>query len=104
MGNATKTRILIALASGLVVKAEAQSILFDFDTAPVYTSLPISLTVGGITAQFSATGQGYSIQPANSLGFTPAGFGGYCLYPNSIYAADLLVTFSTPLTAFSILY
>ena len=98
-----KTKILILLASVLVAKMEAQSILFDFDNAPVHTSLPISVTVGGITAQLSATGQGFSIQPANSLGFTPAGFAGYCIYPNSVYAADLLVSFSTPLTAFSIM-
>ncbi len=78
--------------------------LFDFDNAPVHTSLPISLTASGITAQFTATGQGFSIQPANSLGFTPAGFSGYCIYPNSIYAADLAVTFSQPLKTFSILY
>src|SRR5690242_9666729 len=50
----------------------AQSVLFDFDTAPIYTSLPLTLTVAGITAHFSATGAGYSIQPANTMGFTPA--------------------------------
>jgi hypothetical protein len=99
-----KTGSLLFLASFLAARAGAQSVLFDFDTAPLHTSLPISLTVGGIGAHFSATGQGFSIQPANSLGFTPAGFAGYCIYPNSVYAADLLVSFSTPLTDFSILY
>jgi hypothetical protein len=98
-------RFLILGAAGLAAAAaSAQSVLFDFDSAPVHVSLPISLTVGGITAQFTSTGQGFSIQPANSLGFTPAGFAGNCIYPNSIYAADLMVSFSQPLTAFSILY
>jgi hypothetical protein len=38
------------------------------------------------------------------MGFTPAGFSGLCIYPNSVFAADLAITFSTPLTDFSILY
>jgi len=59
--------------------------------------------VGGIIATLSATGQGFSIQPANTMGFIPVGFAGNCVYPNSVYAADLLVGFSTPLTDFSIL-
>ncbi len=100
-----KTQIVIVLTSFLLVRVEAQSVLFDFDNAPLHTSLPIELTVGGITAHLSSTGPGsYSIQPANSLGFTPAGFAGYCIYPNSGNAADLHVEFSKPLTDFSILY
>lgn len=82
----------------------AQGILFDFDTAPSSTSLPLDLTAGGITAHFSATGSGYSIQNANVLGFTPAGFSGQCLYPNSVFLADLLIRFDQTLTDFSILY
>jgi hypothetical protein len=62
------------------------------------------LTVGGITAQFSATGQGFSIQAANAMGFTPAGFSGNCIYPSSVYAADLIIGFSQLLTNFSVLY
>jgi hypothetical protein len=38
------------------------------------------------------------------MGFTPAGFSGNCIYPSSIYAADLIVNFSAPLMDFSILY
>jgi len=86
------------------VTSFAQDILFDFDNAPIYTSLPIYLTSGGITAHLSATGQGYSIQNANVLGFTPAGFSGRILYPNSIYLADFLVRFNQPITDFSIMY
>ena len=93
----------MVLASLLVVRVEAQSVLFDFDSL-TGTGLPTAYTVGGITASFSATGQGFSIQPADTMGFTPAGFAGKCIYPNSINAADLLVSFSAPLTDFSILY
>lgn len=99
-----KTKILITLSGLLLVQAEAQTVLFDFENAARYSPLPISLTAGGITAQFSATGQGLSIQAANTMGFTPVGFSGNCIYPGSVYAADLIVSFSAPVTDFSILY
>ena len=83
----------------------SQEVLFDFDNAPLYTSLPIDLTVGGITAHFSATpGPGYSIQNADVLGFTPPGFTGHILYPNSINLSDLFINFDKVLTDFSIMY
>ncbi len=82
----------------------AQTVLFEFDNAPLHSPLPTDLTVGGIMAHFSATGQGYSIQRADTMGFTPVGFGGYCIYPSSVFPADLLVGFSQTLTGFSILY
>jgi hypothetical protein len=91
-------------ALAVVCAATAQPVLFNFDNAPVHTSLPIDLTVGGITAHLSATGQGFSIQPADTLGFTPAGFSGLCIYPNSVYGADLLVGYSRTMTAFSIMF
>jgi hypothetical protein len=79
-------------------------VLFDFDNAPLYSSLPIYQSAGGITAHLSATGQGYSIQNANVIGFTPPGFAGRIIYPNSIYLADLLIHFNQTLTDFSIMY
>ncbi len=82
----------------------ANTVWFDFENAPLGTSLPIDLTVGGIAAHFSATGSGYSIQWANTMGFTPAGFSGRCLYPNSVFPADLLVSFDQTLTDFSIMF
>lgn len=81
----------------------AQQVLFDFNNAPLYSSLPIYQTAGGITAHLSATGQGYSIQNANALGFTPLGFDGRIIYPNSINLADLIVHFDHSLTDFSIM-
>ena len=92
------------LASWLGAQAQAQPVLFDIDNAPLFSALPLDLTVDGITAHLSATSQGFSIQLANALGFTPAGFGGNCVYPSSVYAADLLISFSAPMTGFSILY
>jgi hypothetical protein len=101
-----RNRILAILSGTALIAAPAwaQSVLFDFENAPLHSPLPVSLTVGGITAHFSATGQGFSFQQANTMGFTPAGFSGHCIYPSSVYAADLLIDFSEPLTDFSILY
>jgi hypothetical protein len=82
----------------------AQSVLFDFDNAPLSSPLPISQTMNGITAYFTATGQGYSIQNANTMGFTPAGFAGRCIYPSSINLSDLHINFDQKLSDFSIMY
>ena len=86
-----------------VSSASAQVVLFDFDNAPLHAPLPIALTVNGITAHFSATGQGYSIQD-NSAPVVPLGFTGRFIYPSSINSADLLVRFDQSLTDFSIMY
>src|SRR5690348_3675875 len=95
--------ILLSLACVLTpVTAHGQ--LFDFENAPYRSGLPIDITVGDLTAHFSATGQGFSIQAANTMGFTPAGFSGLCIYPSSVFASDLIVDFSSPVTDFSILY
>jgi hypothetical protein len=60
--------------------------------------------VSNVTAHFSATGSGYSIQTADVMGFTPSGFSGYVIYPNSIFMADLLIKFDQTLNDFSIMY
>jgi len=95
-----------ALAAGLFLsfQALAQTILFDFENAPLYSPFPIDVTVGGVTAHFSATGQGYSIQSSSTAPVVPAGFSGHFIYPSSVFAADLQVAFSKPITNFSILY
>ena len=74
--------------------AAAQRVLFDFNSAPLHAPLPITLTEGGVTATLSATGQGFSVQLVDVVGFTPLGFSGYWLYPNSLAPSDLRVTFS----------
>ena len=97
------TAVMLA-ASATAVPTAAQTLWFDFENAPTHSPLPLSLTVGEVTAEFSATGQGFSIQPANTMGFTPSGFSGNCIYPSSVFAADLLVAFSQGLSSFAILY
>jgi hypothetical protein len=79
-------------------------VLFDIDNAPLLSPLPINQTVNGITAHFSATDPGYSIQNANTMGFTPQGFAGRCIYPSSINLTDLFINFDHTLTDFSIMY
>jgi hypothetical protein len=94
----------IFAAGAICASGVAQSVLFDFDSAPLHSPFPIDVTAGGITAHLSAGYYNYSIQRADALGWTPAGFGGYCLYPNTVYREDLLIGFSMPLKDFSILY
>ncbi len=105
-GGRVMNRIVCAAFGCLMLSLQSQaaSVLFNFDDVPQYSSLPSTLTVDGLTAQFAATGQGFSIQAANVLGFTTVGFSGNIIYPNSIYQADLQVSFSQSLTSFSILY
>ena len=91
---------LCAAAGG----ARGAVVMFDFDASPVHAPLPLDVTVGDLTAHLSGTGQGFSIQRADALGFTPVGFAGNCVYPSSVFAADLLVSFSQPLSDFSVLY
>ena len=95
--------LVAAVVMGSLCGTPSAQVVFDFDSAPYQSSLPVSLTVAGLTAQLSATGQGYSIQAANVLGFTPLGFAGYVVYPNSVYPADLSISFSQPIDSFSIL-
>lgn len=93
-----------ALALSLVAAAHGQSVLFDFNSTPYFTPLPLDVTAGGITAHLAGTGQGFSIQQAGAFGFTPAGFSGNCIMPNSVYAADLVIGFSTVLAECSIMF
>jgi len=96
-------RIAVLASALIAAPASAQSVLFDFNNAPDHTSLPLDQVAGGITAHLSATGQGFSIQDQSSPVF-PQGFSGLFLYPNSVFLADLLVSFDHPLTDFSLLY
>ncbi len=99
---AMRNLVLSILASTATLNA--QTVLFDFDSAPLHASLPIDQIAGGITAHLNATDLGYSIQPANVLGFTPQGFSGQILYPNSNNLSDLLIRFDQSITEFSIMY
>lgn len=99
--------MLLVTGLGLVSGgANGQGVLFDFENAQAGSSLPLNLTVGGITASFTSTGTGgyYIQQPQNTIGVLPAGFSGNALIPSAVYAADLHVGFSLTLSSFSILY
>ncbi|MFO0828984.1 MAG: GC-type dockerin domain-anchored protein [Phycisphaerales bacterium] len=101
-----RTTFTIALLATLASAStlNAQTILFDFSNAPPSTSLPADLTVGGVTAHLTGTGQSFSFQQTGTVGIAPVGFSGLCVWPNSVFLADLNVSFSKTLTFFSILY
>lgn len=103
--------LAVVAASFLVPDTRAQTYSFNFDNGSRYAATPFDLVPDTIpigsaypTAHFTSSGSTYSIQSANVLGFTPAGFSGYCLYPDSVFASDLLISFNKPLESFSILY
>jgi hypothetical protein len=96
----------ILFASALANPTTAEcGYLFDFNSGPQYAPLPLDLTVQGITAHFSATGQGFSIQDtAQVIGVLPTGFSGLGIVPSSVFGADLLVSFPQErVTDFSIM-
>lgn len=77
------------------------AVTYDFDNAPAHSSFPLDLTINGLGAHFTGN---YSIQTCDALGFTPVGFSGLCVYPNSVFASDLVIDFSEMLKDFSVLY
>jgi len=97
-----KAQTLVMLVAALGLRTTAQNVLFNFDNLPVYSPLPIFDVQGGIIAQLTATGAGYSIQSMTTATVVPVGFSGNFIFPSG--SGDLLVSFSQPLTAFSILY
>lgn len=101
-----KAFFILAAFVALGMPASGATVLYDFNSGPQHASLPLDLTVGGITAHFSATGQGFSIQDTvQSIGVLPAGFSGLGLVPNSVFPADLIVSFpNNTLTDFSIMF
>lgn len=80
----------------------ARAAVISFDNAPMYSPLPISYTEDGVTMHLSGTASGYSIQSPSSSPITPIGFTGCFVYPSSINAADLLISFDEPMSDFSI--
>lgn len=100
----TSVSLCTAIALGLLLCDADGTIVFDFDSGPAYTSLPLYQSAGGITAYFTATGSGYSIQHLPVTGIWPVGFSGNCLSPSSVFASDLLISFDTPLASISLLY
>ncbi|HEU5397169.1 MAG TPA: hypothetical protein VFV81_08370 [Verrucomicrobiae bacterium] len=102
--------LIIALSVGRGI-GQISTYSFSFDGASPGATTPLSLApdiipIGSAypTAEFTVSGTSYSIQSANVLGFTPGGFSGYCLYPDSIYASDLRMVFDRPVLSVSLMY
>jgi len=97
--------VLLAAAICAPARAGSTTALFDFNSGPQFTSVPLDLTSNGVLAHFSATGSGFSIQDTRQvIGVLPTGFSGLGLVPNSVFPADLLVSFpNEKVTAFSIM-
>jgi hypothetical protein len=93
---------ILAATIMICTSASGATVLFDFNSGPQFSPLPLNLTVGGITADFSGA---YSIQDvAGYIGVTPAGFSGLGLLPNGINTGALQVDFpQESITDFSIL-
>ena len=73
-----RTWIVLAGVAMVTIPARAQSLLFDFENASAGSSLPLTLTVAGLSANFSSSGLGgfYIQQPRNAILYTPVGFSG----------------------------
>jgi hypothetical protein len=108
-GNSETMKNLIYMIVASIVlcaRVQAGSVLFDFnDPSLRHAPLPIDLTVSGLTAHLSGTGDNFSIQQlgTDTGGVIPAGFTGNAVYPSGINTGDLLVGFSKTLTDFSIM-
>ena len=102
-----KSFFVAVITAFFIHGAQAQSVTFDFDTAPQHAPLPLYITAGGITGYFSSgtAWYNYSIQlPADVLGFTPQGFSGLSIWPSTVFQSDLLISFDTQLTSAAVLY
>lgn len=98
------TVVVVSLALAPAGAVAQTVVAFNFDNAPLYSPFPVAVTAGGVTAQLSATGQGYSIQSTSTAPVVPTGFTGRFIYPSSVFPADLIIGFSQTITAFSIVY
>ena len=81
-------------------RSAPDAVTFDFDGGPVSSSLPIDWTLNSLTGHFTG---GFSVQPVGTVGISPIGFSGLCLWPNSVFPSDLSIVFSERLLDLSIL-
>jgi hypothetical protein len=89
---------VLALSGVLFAASTSQAQVFDFETTPLGTVTPISVTSGGLTAQFSSPDGGvFVIVPTFFSSLT-----GQVLLDNDLAQHTLLVAFSHPLTAISL--
>jgi hypothetical protein len=95
-------RALFALAIVVLLSSSAGASVIDFDSGPSNASLPLDYTADGVTAHF--VGGYYTLTPASYIYMTPAGFSGLCLMPSGVSKSDLEITFSQPISNFSIMF
>jgi IPT/TIG domain-containing protein len=93
--NASIALFSAVFALGVTAFAGAQTIHFDFDTGspPLHPTmgLPLSQTVGGLTAQFSGN---FSVQSDQTTFYRMSQFSGNYLDPSTIYGEPLHIQFS----------
>src|SRR5689334_15258430 len=94
---------IVALALWYAQFARAAAIPFDFDTgAPLLftgQTLPLNQTSGGMNAQFSSTGLGFSVQSDATTHFSLSQFSSNYLNPNGLNPGPLDILFSQPLSS-----
>jgi hypothetical protein len=83
----------IVLAAATTASAQA----FDFEAVPVGTTVPLSITSGGLGATFTS-GAGFSVQSASFLSTLT----GNVLRDFDAVRSPLTITFSAPLTGISL--
>jgi hypothetical protein len=98
------TLVLWVTATALAAVPARASVSFDFENVSAGTTLPMSVTVDGLTAQFTPGQYGYSIEDYDVVfGIAPVGFSGHCIYPRTVYQSDLTIGFDRLLSGASIL-
>jgi hypothetical protein len=92
-----RRRSAVVLATVLSTTASAASAqTFNFDTTPVGTAAPFSISSGGVTATF-ASAANFTVQPTFFSGLT-----GRVLFDNDVTVAPLTISFNTLLTGVSL--
>lgn len=81
---------------GMTAMGSAQTVQFDLESCNVYSPLPVSQTVNGITATFSGN---FSVQSADTTFCRQIALTGNYLWPSSLDRNVLTVKFDHPLVA-----
>ena len=85
------------VGAGFTLAACTQAALFDLESIPIHTPFPADQVSEGIRAHFSGE---YSIQDLTQvILMMPTGFSGHSISPNSVFRADLSVSFFVDGTA-----
>src|SRR5512146_790915 len=91
------TALLIsALSLWVASPAIAQTVTFDLESIPVYSPMPQSQTVSGVTATFSGN---FSIQSADTTFCRQIALTGNYLWPSSLDRNVLTIVFNHPVTS-----